>query len=34
MLDKALDNFLNDKITDFSEIAENIWKKISQKEKT
>jgi hypothetical protein len=24
MLDKALDNFLNDKITDFSEIAENI----------
>ena len=27
MLDKALDNFLNDKITDFSEIAENIWKK-------
>ncbi|RKW22956.1 DNA-directed RNA polymerase subunit beta' [Candidatus Gracilibacteria bacterium] len=27
MLDKALDNFLNDKITDFSEIAENIGKK-------
>ena len=27
MLDKTLDNFLNDRITDFSEIAENIWKK-------
>jgi hypothetical protein len=27
MLDKALDNFLNDKITDFSEIAENVGKK-------
>lgn len=34
MLDKALDNFLNDKITDFSEIAENIWKKDITKGKT
>lgn len=27
MFDKSLDNFLNDKITDFSEIAKNIGKK-------
>jgi DNA-directed RNA polymerase subunit beta' len=27
MFDKNLDNFLNDKITDFSEISKNIWKK-------
>ena len=27
MFDKSLDNFLNDKITDFSEIAKDIWKK-------
>ena len=27
MFDKGLDNFLNDKITDFSEIAKDIWKK-------
>lgn len=27
MFDKNLDNFLNDKITDFSEIWRNIWKK-------
>ena len=27
MFDKSLDNFLNDKITDFSEIWRNIWKK-------
>jgi DNA-directed RNA polymerase subunit beta' len=27
MFDKSLDNFLNDKITDFSEISKNIWKK-------
>lgn len=26
MFDKNLDNFLNDKITDFSEISKNIWK--------
>ena len=26
MYDKTFDNFLNDKITDFSEIAKNIWK--------
>lgn len=26
MFDKNLDNFLNDKITDFSEIWKNIWK--------
>lgn len=26
-MDKTLDNFLNDKITDFSEIEQNIWKK-------
>jgi len=26
MFDKNLDNFLNDKITDFSEIGKNIWK--------
>lgn len=34
MLDKTLDNFLNDRITDFSEIAENIWKKDITKGKT
>ena len=27
MFDKSLDNFLNDKITDFSEIGKDIWKK-------
>ena len=27
MFDKNLDNFLNDKITDFSEIGRDIWKK-------
>ena len=27
MFDKTLDNFLNDKITDFSEIWKDIWKK-------
>lgn len=27
MFDKSLDNFLNDKITDFSEIEKDIWKK-------
>ena len=27
MFDKSLDNFLNDKITDFSEIGRDIWKK-------
>jgi DNA-directed RNA polymerase subunit beta' len=27
MFDKSLDNFLNDKITDFSEIGKNIWRK-------
>ncbi len=27
MFDKNLDNFLNDKITDFSEISKNIWKR-------
>ena len=27
MFDKSLDNFLNDRITDFSEIGQNIWKK-------
>jgi hypothetical protein len=27
MFDKSLDNFLNDRITDFSEIAKNIGKK-------
>jgi hypothetical protein len=27
MFDKSLDNFLNDKITDFSEIGKNIGKK-------
>ena len=27
MFDKSLDNFLNDKITDFSEIWKDIWKK-------
>lgn len=27
MFDKNLDNFLNDKITDFSEISKNIWRK-------
>lgn len=27
MFDKNLDNFLNDKITDFSEIGKNIGKK-------
>lgn len=26
MFDKNLDNFLNDKITDFSEISKNIWR--------
>lgn len=26
MYDKSFDNFLNDKITDFSEIAKDIWK--------
>ena len=26
MFDKSLDNFLNDKITDFSEISKDIWK--------
>ena len=27
MFDKTLDNFLNDKITDFDQIGDNIWKK-------
>ncbi len=27
MFDKTLDNFLNDKITDFSQIWDNIWKR-------
>jgi hypothetical protein len=27
MFDKSLDNFLNDRITDFSEIAKNIGKR-------
>lgn len=27
MFDKSLDNFLNDKITDFSEIGKNIGRK-------
>ncbi len=27
MFDKSLDNFLNDKITDFSEIGKDIWKR-------
>lgn len=27
MFDKSFDNFLNDKITDFSEIGKDIWKK-------
>ncbi|MDD3646179.1 MAG: DNA-directed RNA polymerase subunit beta' [Candidatus Gracilibacteria bacterium] len=34
MFDKSLDNFLNDKITDFSEIAEGIGKKDITKGKT
>ncbi len=27
MFDKSLDNFLNDKITDFSEIGQGVGKK-------
>ena len=27
MFDKSLDNFLNDKITDFTQIGDWIWKK-------
>jgi DNA-directed RNA polymerase subunit beta' len=27
MFDKAFDNFLNDKITDFSEIGDNVGRK-------
>ena len=34
MFDKALDNFLNDKITDFSEIVKNVWKNDITKGKT
>jgi len=34
MFDKSLDNFLNDKITDFSEISKDIWKNDITKGKT
>lgn len=34
MFDKTFDNFLNDKITDFSEIDNGIWKKDITKGKT
>jgi len=34
MFDKSLDNFLNDKITDFSEISKDIWRNDVTKGKT
>ncbi len=34
MFDKSLDNFLNDKITDFSEIGKDIWRNDVTKGKT
>ena len=34
MFDKSLDNFLNDKITDFSEISKDIWRNDITKGKT
>ncbi len=34
MFDKSLDNFLNDKITDFSEIDQGIWRQDITKGKT